>query len=113
MEEAASTETVSDNRDLLFGPSAEQLDLFYRQIYDRYHEKKVVCSVCDEICRESQTEIFTVSTVPVNIFTLLMAPNWTSSNLTEHLHPQLLCQYSVAKDFPADQRFRKLLFYTF
>jgi len=109
LEEPAITVTVNNNRDLLFGPSAEQLDLFYRQIYDRYHEEKVVCSVCDEICRESETEIFTLSTFPGNMFKLLLAPNYASTNPTEHLHTQLLSQYSVAEHFLEDERFQKLL----
>jgi hypothetical protein len=109
VEDTDCTGTVDDNGSLLFGPSAEQLDLFYRQIYDRYHEKKVVCSVCDEICSESQTEIFTLSTLPGNMFKLLLAPNYASSNPTDCLHPQLLSQYSVAEHFPEDERFRHLL----
>jgi hypothetical protein len=109
LEEPANTGTVNNDRNLLFGPTAEQLDLFYRQIYDRYHEKKVVCSVCDEICRESETEIFTLSTFPGNMFKLLLAPNHVSTNPTEHLHPQLISQYSVAEHFPEDKRFKHLL----
>ena len=99
--QAENSETVSDNE--VFGPNTEQLNKFQERIYARFHENKVVCAVCDEICCESQTEIFTESTFPVNMFNLLMAPS------TEHLHPQLLSQYSVASHFPDDQRFRTLL----
>lgn len=89
--------------------SASTLRLITENLHQSHHETMVVCTVCDQICRESKTTLFTVNDLPPKFFTVLLKPAG-KTNDAAILHPQLCSQFSVAQHFRQDGvRFRNLL----
>jgi hypothetical protein len=85
------------------------LRMITENLYRSHHEVMVVCAVCDLICRESRTELFTVDDLPPKFFTVLLKPTGNNDDAPV-LHRQLCSQYCVAKFFPTSGvRLRNLL----
>lgn len=77
-------------------------------LHDAYHEEKIVCVVCDQICRISKTQTLDVPELPTSFFKVLLKPTGKDGEAPV-LNEKLVSQYDITKSFPEDQRFKNLL----
>jgi len=66
-------------------------------IYDSFHEEKVVCAICDQICLISRTKLVEESVIPESVFTVLKIQD--DKENSDGLHPILIEQYEVSSTF--------------
>ena len=87
----------------------EQLDEIMRLFHAAVHEPDVVCCVCDQFLRISESELVSPSCLPTAFFEQLQPPTGKNGD-ADVLHPQLLHQYDVSQFFPNERnRFSNLL----
>lgn len=79
-----------------------------KKIHEDLNEENVVCSVCDEICLLSRTEILDVPSLPPSFFTVLRKPTGIDGDASV-LPQELADQYDISHHFPDDARFKDLL----
>ena len=79
-----------------------------KKIHEELNEENVVCCVCDEICRVSQTRLLNVPDLPSSFFTLLRKPSGLDGDAPV-IHDELVKQYDVTFAFPGDVRFISIL----
>ncbi len=79
-----------------------------RKINLELNEDIVVCCVCDELCRISQTKLLNVPALPPAFFTVLRKPTGSDGE-APILHDELVMQYDVSFAFPEDVRFKGVL----
>ena len=86
-----------------------QLDAIMNLFHAAVHEPDVVCCVCDQFLRISESKLVPSSSLPLAFFEKLKQPTGVNGD-AEILHPRLLEQYNVSKFFPGEEnRFANLL----
>jgi hypothetical protein len=87
----------------------EQLDEIMRLFHAAVHERDVVCCVCDQFLRISESTLVPSTSLPTAFFEKLQQPTGKKGDANV-LHPQLVRQYDVSESFPSERnRFAKLL----
>ncbi len=108
---AASTKTEREDLEKQGFPlplTQEKLNQLSKKIHEELNEEYVVCSVCDEICRISQTRLLKLSDLPPALFTVLRKPSGLDGDAPA-IHNELVKQYDVSFAFPGDVRFINIL----
>ncbi|EFX84235.1 hypothetical protein DAPPUDRAFT_239224 [Daphnia pulex] len=87
----------------------EQLDEIMRLFHAAIHERDVVCCVCDQFLRISESTLVPSTSLPTAFFEKLQQPTGKNGDANV-LHPQLVRQYDVSDSFPSERnRFAKFL----
>ena len=76
--------------------SADQKKIIMDRAHDSYHQPVVACSVCDQFCSLSATELLLPCELPPAVFTVLQP-----SPEAEPLSAELLAQYDISRAFLA------------
>ena len=76
--------------------SADQKKIIMDRAHDSYHQPVVACSVCNQFCSLSATELLLPCELPPAVFTVLQP-----SPEAEPLSAELLAQYDISRAFLA------------
>ncbi|XP_045030543.1 uncharacterized protein LOC116936604 [Daphnia magna] len=94
---------------LLEPKSKEQLDEIMHLFHAAVHERDVVCCVCDQFLRISESKLVQSASLPTAFFEKLQQPTGKNAD-ADVLHSQLVQQHDVSKFFPSERkRFAKLV----
>ena len=88
--------------------SAEELNQIMRLFHAAVNEPDVICCVCDQFLRLSNSKLVSSTSLPPAFFEKLKQPTGQKGD-AEVLHPMLSAQYNISEIFPDDRRFHKLL----
>ena len=88
--------------------SAEELDQIMRLFHAAVNEPDVICCVCDQFLRLSNSKLVSSTSLPPAFFEKLKQPTGQKGD-AEVLNPMLSAQYNISEIFPDDRRFDKLL----
>ena len=86
----------------------ENIRIITNRLHEAYHEEKIVCVVCDQICRFSKSRTLNLDELLPSFFTVLLKPTGKDGEAPV-LHHKLVSQYDVSQHFPGDRRFKHLL----